>query len=206
MTFLPDGYKEPVTDNYMKFLDGENHFRVLSSAIVGIEFWKEETNKEGEKVRKPVRRRMTEAITPDEIGVDKNGEPEKMKHFWAFVVYNRDAERIQILEITQKTIQRAIKTLAGNTKWGDPQEYDIVVTRSGEKFETEYVVQPDPKEKIDEAIVNEYKAMNINLEALFDGDDPFKTQEDVEDRNDDSAKEDMEIRDEEIDEIFDGKE
>jgi len=202
MTFLPEGYKEPTTENYMKFQDGENHFRILSSAIVGTEFWKEETNDKGEKVRKPVRRRLDEAITPDEIGVDKYGEPEKMKHFWAFVVYNRDAKRIQILEITQKTIQRAIKSLVNSKKWGDPQNYDIMVERSGEGLETDYVTQGEPPlEPTEKDIVKGYKAMNINLEALFDGDDPFKVQNEIEDRNDDSAKDEIDPNDPEFDNL-----
>ena len=40
MGFLPKNEREPVTSNYMRFEKGENVFRVLSSAIVGMEYWK----------------------------------------------------------------------------------------------------------------------------------------------------------------------
>ena len=37
--FLPEGYKLPDNKGYAKIKDGENDFRVLSSAIVGYEYW-----------------------------------------------------------------------------------------------------------------------------------------------------------------------
>ena len=40
--FLPSGYKE--VSNYMKFVDGENRFRILSPAIVGWEYWNEDVD------------------------------------------------------------------------------------------------------------------------------------------------------------------
>jgi len=203
MSFLPQGYEEPTTDNYFKFQAGTNVFRVLSDAIVGMEFWKEDTNDEGEVIRKPIRRRMDEPIYPDEIGIDKNGDPEKIKHFWAFVVYNRKAKAIQILQINQKTIQKELRALDNNPKWGDIKEYDIVITKTGERLKTKYVVQANPKEEIDKDIVKEYENMNINLEALFDGKDPFaiqtERQEDVKKKPKGEPKIDPETGEEEID-------
>ncbi len=35
-----------------------------------------------------------------------------------------------------------MKTLFDNEDWGEPQGYDITVTREGEKLETKYSVQP----------------------------------------------------------------
>jgi len=181
MTFLPKDYKEPVTNNYMKFADGTNTFRVLSSAIIGMEFWKDIKKDDGTIGRTPVRRRMDEAILNEEIGTKKDNSPDFPKHFWAFVVYNWNDDAIQILEITQVRIRKAIKALIDNPKWGDPKEYNIVVTRSGEGFETEYNTQPEPKEKLPEEITKRYEAMNINLEALFSGDDPFNSEIEIED-------------------------
>jgi len=203
MDFLPEGEKEPEVSNYMKFEDGENRFRVLSSAVVGMEYWVEEGNK-----RKPVRKHMDENIPMDELGIDKWGNQEQPKYFWAFVVWNCKAERFQILEITQATVRKPIKALTTNKKWGDPKEYDIVVTKTGQEKLTEYQVTPDPKEKIDKAIETAYKATTINLEALFTGDDPFAGE--VEDRNDDSAKDELKTDDEsdqdaELDKLFNGE-
>jgi len=172
MSFLPKDYKEPSVSNYMRLSDGENRFRVLSSAIVGMEYWKQV----GES-RKPIRKRQGEAIPVGELEVNQNTqELEKPKHFWAFVVYNYQEEAIQILEITQKTIQQAMSAYVNNPKWGDPKEYDFIITRTGEKFDTVYTVTVDPKETLNKGITQLYKDMNIDLDQLFLGGDPFNTQ------------------------------
>ena len=172
MPFLPEGYKEPDTGNYMRLEKGENTFRILSDAITGMEYWKEV-----ERKRKPVRVREGEKIMMGDLEKDDKGKLVMPKHFWAFVVFNRGSEKIQILEITQSTIRRQINALYNNKKWGDPQEYDITITREGEGFETEYTVMPNPKEELDKGIQRLYKDMKINLEALFSGEDPFATDE-----------------------------
>jgi len=170
-TFLPKDYKAPSDNKYFKLRDGENRFRVLSSAIVGMEYWK--TVDGG---RKPIRKRQGENIEVSELEVDKNGELQKAKHFWSFVAYNYQDKAIQILELTQKTIQQAITAYVKNPKWGDPKEYDIIITRAGEGFDTVYTVTVDPKEKLDGGIEQLYKDTPINLEALFDGADPFASE------------------------------
>jgi hypothetical protein len=170
MTFLPKGYEVPNSGGfYMKWQQGENKFRILSPAIIGYEYWVTEG-----KSRKPKRVRMDESIPAEELEVnDQTGYPEKPKHFWAMVVYNYTSSQLEILEITQKGIQKALSQLARDKDWGDPIEYDIVVTRTGEGIETEYSVVPKPAKKLDAAIEKMYKERTIHLEALYDGDDPF---------------------------------
>ena len=178
MSFLPEGYKEPVTNNYMKLLPGENTFRVLSDAIVGRKYWKTSVV-DGKEVRKPLRLHMDKKFTPDALEVDEDGQAIMPKVFWAFVVYNRTAELVQILELTQRTVRDALTALDKSKAWGDIKGYDITVTREGEKFDTTYTVIPNPKEEIDEGIVKLYEDMKINLNALYKGDDPFKSEVDT---------------------------
>lgn len=167
MSFLPTNYtKIPTTSNYFKFQDGENNFRVLSSAIVGYEYWNVEN--------KPVRSREPINTIPADIKFDEDGGF-SIRHFWAFVVWNYDQQKVQILEVTQKQIMKALKALVDNAKWGDPKGYDITVTRSGTGFDTEYIIQPTPHSKLEDKIAKLYAETNINLEALFDGADPFTT-------------------------------
>ena len=164
--FLPEGYKEEA-GGYMKLETGKNRFRILSSAIVGWEGWNED--KEGN--HKPLRKRLTEDLISSDFQ-----EPEKIKRFWAFIVWNYKDEAIQILEITQKGIRQSITALINNKKWGTPvNSYDIVITREGEKLKTKYTVTPDPKEPTEKEITNAFKKKPINLEALFSNDDPFKS-------------------------------
>ena len=166
MSFLPKDYSEPVTSNYMKFEKGQNKFRVLSSAIVGMEYWVTEGDK-----RKPVRKQMDEPIPVGELETD-----DRPKHFWAFIVWNYKTDTVQILHITQKTIRTAIKDLVKMEDWGDPKGYDITITRKGDGFDTEYTTLPSNKSKTDEGIIKLYEDMNIDLQKLFSGDDPFSNE------------------------------
>ena len=162
MNFLPDGYKE--VSNYMKFVDGENRCRILSSAVVGWEYWNEIEGK-----RKPIRKHIDEDLIMSEIQ-----EPYKIKKFWAFIVWNYKDEAIQILELTQNGIKKDIQALINNKKWGSPVDtYDLVVTKTGAGLATKYATQADPKEPTAKEIKEALKGKFIDLEALFRDADPF---------------------------------
>src|SRR4030043_1494117 len=165
--FLPKDYKVPTSsDNYMKFEQGGNRFRILASPIVGWEGWVDDPENVGK--RKPIRGKSREDIS----GVVD------IKHFWAMPVFNYEMNRIQVLEITQKTIMKAIMVLSADNDWGSPLEYDLPVGREGEGRDTEYTTNPKPKIKLDAAIAELWANTHIRLEALYSGDDPFA--EDVE--------------------------
>lgn len=163
--FLPADYEVPTgNDKYMKFVKGENRFRILSSPVLGYETWLDEGDK-----RIPKRTPMDKPFSTTEIE-----DPEDIKHFWAMVVYNYQNKKIQVLEVTQKGIQKTLRALAKDEDWGSPvQKYDVVVTKNGDGMETKYEVLPKPATKMDESIVKQYQDMNIKLEALFTNDDPF---------------------------------
>jgi len=162
--FLPNDYEVPNKENgYMKFKQGDNRFRIMTRPILGWEWWEDKA--EGGRTPKRVRMDGT-------VPVSTGGEA---KHFWAFVVWNYGANAFQILEITQKGIQTSIKGLWKDADWGSPLGYDIVVNRNGEGLETEYSVTPKPQKSIDPAILEKFQELSINLEALYDGADPFST-------------------------------
>jgi hypothetical protein len=156
-TFLPQGYEKPASNsNYFKLEEGNNKFRILSSAIVGWLDWDD---------KKPVRTKerpehLFDATKP-------------AKHFWAFIVWDYKDGRIKIMEITQATIQDAILTLHNDAGWGNPVNYDINIVRKGKDKETKYNVLPTPPKQISEEINKLYQETNINLNALFVGGDPF---------------------------------
>ncbi len=167
MTFLPTDYKIPkAPSNYMRFEEGLNQIRILSSAIVGYEYFNTDN--------KPVRSREPFEELPSDI---KSGG--KIKPFWAFAVWNYNLKMVQVLEVTQKGIMQAIKSLVDNPKWGDPKKYDIAINRTGEGLDSEYTVQGEPPiADPTPEILNAYNAKVINLEALFDGSDPFAHKKD----------------------------
>lgn len=174
-TFNATQYDMPAKPgNYMKFQQGVNHFRILSNPIKGWEWWvradgtvktKNDKSLPGDK---PVR-----AMTQDEGGMVPMDAQEVARSFMAWVVYNYDLKAVQILEVTQKGIATTLRGLVASKAWGDPKEYDLTVTKEGEGLDTEYSLLPESKEPTDPKILAEYKAKNIDLTALFRGEDPF---------------------------------
>ena len=168
--FLPEDYKVPKgKSGYMKFQQGANRIRIFSKPILGFMIWSE---KDGKSF--PIRVKTADEIDPDMIS-DQN----PVKHFWAMPVYNYQDKVIQILEITQKSVQKFLTALIQDEDWGDPTSYDIVITKTGEKLETEYSVQPKPAKPVEAEIEAKFKEKYINLEALYLGQDPFKKPDEI---------------------------
>ncbi len=156
--FLPEGYEAPTTGgNFMKLQDGENKFRILSKPIVGWLDWKDKKAYRFGMKQKP----------------EKPMEKGPIKHFWAFIVWNYQEQAIQILEITQQTIQSSITNLSKDQDWGAPFEYDLKVTRKGKDLDTEYNVTPSPKKPLTDEIKKAALDKPCNLEALYSGSDPW---------------------------------
>lgn len=187
--FLPADYEVKATsDQYMKLEQGENRFRILSSPIIGQEWWTENKNQ-----RFVHRRKKGERIAPDELGEDP------IREFWAMAVFDFKDNKIKILELTQKGVMRTIQNLSRDEDWGNPKGvdgYDIVISREGEGRETKYDVKPKPHKKLDEGIMRLFADMKINLNALYDGGDPFAESE---------VKGSEEVNVDEIEEILGGK-
>lgn len=163
MSFLPKDAKEPKSkSNYtMPLSEGAHKVRVISSAIIGYEGWK----KEGDKST-PVRYSVDDAPP---FGPDGK-EP---KYFWAFLVWNYDQERVQIMSITQKTIRTAMEAYVTNEAWGDPKTYDMVITRKGTKLEdTEYTIVANPHSD-----PPKIEIPDIDMDVWMKGDDPFFKEE-----------------------------
>ena len=169
--FLPKGYKTPeAQSNYMELEEGQNAFRILSSAIVGYKWWTDA----GEGSRKPIRVRTADEVPTDVKNATDNQA--KAKHFWAFTVFNYKTQSIQVLELKQQTIMRAIEALVKNVKWGNPKKYDIIIekVKTGSKdWDVEYNVIPEPPTLLDAGIVELAKNIPVHLDALYNGEDPF---------------------------------
>ncbi len=160
--FLPTNYEVPATEgNYLKFKkEGTYTFRVLGSAVIGWVYFNTDN--------KPVRSHTPIEEVPPNAKLERDGSF-RPRHFWAFLVYNYDAKKVQILELTQKTIMEPMKAYVSNPKWGNPTGYDFAVTRKGLGFDdTEYTVIAEPHSEA--PVVNVPK---VDLNALFTGADPF---------------------------------
>lgn len=171
MTRLPENYefKENTgTSNYLKVTEDPQEFRILTSPVIWWEYFRTEWDKSV-----PVRQKSEFDWIPSD---SKNWE--KPKEFWAFAVWNHTLGKVQIMEITQQTIKKEIlKYAQDDENWGDPKKYDLRISKSGKGKETKYTVTALPKSKFESESDEKWAfelAKPINLEALFDGSDPFK--------------------------------
>lgn len=167
--FLPEGTSIPAGESkYMRFTEPENKFRVLGSAIVGFELWVS---------GKPVRRKNKEDFTSQELlNADVNkftGKKKTPQYFWAFPVFNYQTNNIEVLEVTQVTIMRGIQDYLDDPDYGNPRGYDLNVIRDESGDKVEYRVKAKPPKKIDAGIFQAFIDMNIDLTALYRGEDPF---------------------------------
>jgi len=172
--FTPDKFAESQVGNYMKFEDGQNRIRILEKPITGYVYWEDAEgnlvpkNEMAGKGGKPVRVKSWEGLT--------NAQRGAMKGFAAMVVWNYQAERIQILEVKQVGIMNALEALSLSKSWGDVTSFDIVITKTRTGInptDVEYSVMPEPKEPVSKEIKEAYKEAHIDLEALYRGEDPF---------------------------------
>lgn len=158
--FLDNDYEVPSSGgNFMKFVTGENRFRIISKPVLGWVGWDDQ-----KKVHRfPYKQKPTTPIGKDPI-----------RHFWAMIVYNVSLGSIQVLELTQQTIQNQIADLSKSDDWGAPYNYDIKVNKEGADKQTKYTVVPCPKKPVSAEIEKMALDKPINLDALFtDGGDPF---------------------------------
>lgn len=186
MSFLPEGTTIPVSEGkYMRFSEPENRFRVLDSAITGYLLW---------VGGKPLRRKDKSEFTINELAnadIDKfKGTKRVPQYFWAFPVWNYQTEQVEILEVKQLTVMKGIDDYLNDPDYGkDPKEYDLIVIKDDSKDKVEYRVKAKPPKPMDEGIKKFYQDMHINLNALYDGDDPF------------AGDKEFELTDEQLDEI-----
>jgi len=177
-TFLPDGYKEPTLPGYLKLVQGDHRIRIMPCLngsphmVNGTVTWYEDVEDDDQgkpqKVRRPYRAPVGVAV-PDDIKATADGRARVFHAFWAY----KD-EQIYILEITQKTIWSDILALIGDTDWGDPFEYDILITRDDAKKPNMYSVTPKPKSPIPDKAVAVMKGLSdIDLRELYRSGDPF---------------------------------
>lgn len=170
---------------YMKLEKGSNKFRILTRPIDGYEYWVEI-----DEGRKPVRIPKGEKIPVNEV----DGQ---VKYFWAMVVYNYEAEAIQILQLTQKGIQKAIKEYSQHEDYGRPTTYDLTIKRTGDSMETRYSVIASPPKPLDEEIKKLYKETKIDLNKLYAsesepyGGDPWSDKQTFEDEIDEAMEDDL---------------
>lgn len=166
---LPKDVRIPTSSGqFVKLQEGANRFRFLSDVITGWEGWFQ---------KKPFRHPGdTCNIKPEQVDLNQNGKP-NINYFWAAIVWNYGEKRLQVLEITQKTIMSPLYDMEQNADWGDLKGYDISINKKKEGDKTSYTVMGIPPKPLAEDIAKLYEESDIKLEALFDGKYPMKEDE-----------------------------
>lgn len=170
---IPQGTIIPKsTGNFMKFETGKNKIRVLSDIRVGYEGWKD---------NKPFRHEGAICkITPEMVDMSDGEKPKpKINYFWVMAVWNYNSEKIEVLEITQTTIMSPLLSLESEEDWGDLKNYDINITKTGEKLLTKFNIQGVPPKPVSKEILKAYKDSEILdvIENMFDMKVSQETQE-----------------------------
>lgn len=151
---------------YLKLKEGDKfRLRILgpSPFLAGFEWWTQ-ANRPCHSLEHPGR--------PADIRTDRDGKPDRVRAFWAMIVWNFDEERVQIWSITQATIRdRLLELFEDQEDWGAPTEYDITVSRTGSGLDTEYSVVPGKPRDIPADAIQGWRA--INVEALLGDENPF---------------------------------
>lgn len=181
--FLPQGYTVPKNEGrYMKLESGENKFRILEKPIFGWEGWKAGTDGKDTPIRFEFNQK------PNDASQFREG---RINHFWAMPVWNFKTKRVEILQISQKTILSSIENLARSEDWGSPLGYSITVTKEGStKEDTKYHVAPTPHKEVPVEVASEFaliKEDGFDMTELFRGGDPFKPGTDMRHVSDDDA-------------------
>ena len=152
------------SSQFAKFQDGVNKFRFLSDIIYGWEGWKDQ---------KPFRHEgETCKIKPEQVDLDRNGRP-NINYFWAVIVWNYKENKVQVLEITQKTIMSMLYEYEQKEEYGDLKGYDVEISKSKEGDKTTYKTIGMPPKPITKEIKIAFEETDVKLEKIFEGEYPI---------------------------------
>ena len=178
MSFLPDNYDLPASSSdkgglFMKLSDGDNKIRILCPPLLGFVYWD----------TKDTARRIRRLIQPYDMRKQGKFGKEKIKHFWALQVWDFNTSSMRILEVTQASIQEQIIAYNRDPDWGDPQNYNLKIVKTGEKTDTKYNVLAAPSNALPTEAQAALEQTPFNLNALYFNCNPTDPDWQVEGRN-----------------------
>lgn len=151
---------------------GSVKIRVLGNAIGGVGAWRD---------NKPLRMEKRDpSFDLSTLDPDRQGNPGKFKDFVATIIWNYDAKKIQIWEITQSTVMKQLFALHRNPDWNeDVTSFDIQVskeTAKGGNF-TNYTLTGVPKSlgaSLSKDVEKGFDETYVDLHALYRNENPFQ--------------------------------
>jgi len=101
-----------------------------------------------------------------------------VKEAIAVPVYNYESGKVQVLQITQKSVIKELDQVSQMEDYKNMLEWDFIVSKKGSGLLTEYTLRPVPRKKgsqehIDAAWL-EAKSEGFDISRLLTGTNPFK--------------------------------
>ena len=133
--------------------------------------------------------RFSNDPTPDDIEAELGSDytrrlnrdgtaPEAVKFAIAVPVYNHDTSKVQILQLSQKSIIRELDSISQMEDYSNLLEWDFVLGKEGNGLNTEYSLRAVPRKKNTEPTVQEawkeVQAGGVDISRLLSGTNPFK--------------------------------
>ena len=133
--------------------------------------------------------RFSNDPTPDDIEAELGSDytrrlnrdgtaPEAVKFAIAVPVYNHDTSKVQILQLSQKSIIRELDSISQMEDYSNLLEWDFVLGKEGNGLNTEYSLRAVPRKKNTESTVQEawkeVQAGGFDISRLLSGTNPFK--------------------------------
>ena len=178
--FFDQGHEIPDKRNqFMKFVQGKNRVRFIGNPVSGFVFFGKTKRDDGTESVKPYRRRESEGefsleeMINRDMRMKPDGEIEGQKYFVMGLVYNHQKEKLQVLEITQKSILKALKSYVESEEYGHPSGYDLTIEKKGDGLNTEYTVVVSPPKPLSSEIENLIGETSCDLQKIFDGEYPL---------------------------------
>jgi hypothetical protein len=168
--FVPDSAVSEGGGGYFKPGAGKSKVRAISKPIVGWLAWNED--EEGKKTPQ----RTTDE--PDGSDYEKDNKPKKFMTFVVINITDPTEPKVQVWEITQQSVIKAIKAYTSNPDWGKPFAYDLNIEKKGEGLTTKYTVTPSPKKPLSKELVKLAMEKPCNLDALMEGENPWEVEDD----------------------------
>ena len=151
--------------NPSKLTDKERRVRFMGEGKTGWTAWSTEN--------KPLRWEYLPEEPPDNIKPDLSGK-KALKRFLVTVVYDYESDDFKIFEMTQRSLMEQLFKYYQDSDYGDPTAYDIKLSKTGTGKETSYSLVAAPPKPIGKDILARFDEFYCNLDALYDGGDPFK--------------------------------
>lgn len=135
--------------------------------------------------------RFEEDPSPDDIELAMGSEytrrlnrdgsaPDKIKFAIAVPVYNFETGSVQIMQLTQKTLQNELDDISQMEDYSDITEWDFVMGKEGNGIDTRYSLRPVPRKKGSAQTIAEAweaaESAGFDISRILTGGNPFKAE------------------------------